>query len=169
MAGESTQKSLVAYYDIQHYLSFDAETTWVRITEDRSLEPNRETSDYATRYLDRKHQATYALGMKDEISFEVDAVGPDGIQKYLAKYEDEQNVPVVYMRTIGYDFEAGAVAPATARVAKKAAGLLNQSPITEEVDNPGVFHGTVSITEEYVKGTFNETTSKFTAADGAEG
>lgn len=159
-----TEKTLVANYDIQHWLSFDGETTWVRVTEDKTFTPSRDASTYSTSYLDRKNQTDYALGIKDSIEFEVDALGGGEIQKLLAAHEDDQNVPAVYCRTVGYDFAKGAPAPATARVAKKAECVINESPMTEAVNEPGVFNGTISITGEYVAGTFDETTKKFTAA-----
>ena len=158
-----TVKQLVAAYDIQNYLSFDGGETFVRITEVPSLDPSRENSTYDTLYIERKTQAKYALGMQDTVAFEVDAVGPEGIQRHLAKYEDVQNVPVVYVRTLAYDFEKGAPAPASARVAKRAEGIMNQTPITAEFNNPGVFHGEVSVSSEYEYGTFDETSLAFTA------
>ena len=159
----STAKQLMSAYDIQNYLSFDGGATFIRITEVRSLDPSRENNSYNTQYIERKTQVKYATGMQDTVAFEVYAVGPDGIQQHLAKYEDVQNVPVVYVRTLAYDFEKGAPAPASARVAKKAEGIMNQTPITAEYNNPGVFHGEVSISSEYEYGTFDESSLAFTA------
>lgn len=158
-------KQLVYSYDIQHYLSFDEGTTWVQVTELNSFDATRDATEYSTSYIDRRTQTTYRLGTSDSFDFEVDAVGPDGIQAELAQYEDTPNVPCQYCRTCAWDFEAGEAAPATARVAKKADAIMNMNPISQSSGNPARFSGTVQVTGEYEAGTFNETSSTFTSGD----
>lgn len=161
---ETGTKQLVYSYDLQTYLSLDGEETWVRVTEVNSLDTTRDSNDYTTSYIERKTQSTYRLGTTDSVAIEVDAVGPNGIQSELAKYEDTPNVPCVYLRTLNYDFEKGAAAPASARVAKKAPATLNVDPFAPSSGNPLRISATVTMTGDYVKGTFDEESSAFTEA-----
>lgn len=163
----STAKQLVYSYDIQHYLSFDDGTTWIKVTELNSFDATRDASEYTTGYIDKATQTTYRMGTSDSFAFEVDAVGPDGIQAELAQYEDTPNVPCLYCRTCAWDFEQGQAAPATARVAKKADAIMNLNPISQSSGNPARFSGTVQITGAYEAGTFNETSSTFTEDEAA--
>lgn len=160
---------LVNIWEIQHYLSFDDEDTWVRVTEDTTADTSRERDTYETAYKDRNVQTTYSLGRTDTFSFVVDALAPGAIQKQFAAHEDEDNVPVTYMRTMAYDFAAQADAPATARVAKKAKALLNCEPIGGDANRPFTFSGEVRMVEDYTAGTFNESTQTFVAENAASG
>ena len=161
---DTETKQLVYSYDLQTYLSLDGEETWIRVTEVNSLDTTRDSSNYTTSYLERNTQATYRMGTTDSVSIEVDAVGPNGIQSELARYEDTPNVPCVYLRTLNYDFEKGAPAPTSARVAKKAPAMLNVNPFAVASGNPLRIGATVTMTGDYVKGTFAEGTSTFTEA-----
>ena len=158
-----TVRSLVPIYDIQHYLKFGA-GDFIRITEINSIGTNRDRDEYETAYVEREKQATYVLGTKDTIEFEVDAMGPEGAQQQFVAHEDEVNVPVTYVRTIGYDFASGAACPATAHVAKQAAAVLNVDPLGGESGEPIKITGTINVTEQYTAGTFNPTTKVFTAS-----
>lgn len=159
-------KTLVNAYDIQHYLRFtgDGGEKYVRVTETNSFEASRENETYTTAYLDRKNQTDYVTATKDSFEFEVDMVGPDGIQKDLYLHEDDVNVPVEYVRTLAYDFAAGAPCPASALKAKRRSGVLNMSPIAQEAGSPLTMTGSVSLEGEWERGTFDPATGEFSAA-----
>lgn len=161
MPGTETARSIVASYDIQHYVKF-ADGTYLQVTELNSLENEREANTYEPEYIDKKVQPTYNLGRTDTITFEVDAFGPGGAQQEFAKHEDDQDVPVEYVRTCAYDFAQGEPCAADALVAKHATGLLNMNPITQEAGSPARLTGTIVIDSEYDKGTFAPSTGTFT-------
>ena len=158
--GETT-RSIVASYDIQHYLKF-ANGSYIQITELNSLDNEREANAYEPEYIDKKVQPKYNLGRTDTISFEVDAFGPGGAQQEFAAHEDDQDVPVEYVRTCAYDFAQGEVCAADALVAKHATGLLNMNPIGQEASNPARLSGTIVIDSEYDYGTFAPSTGTYT-------
>lgn len=164
MPGPDTARSIVASYDIQHYLKFPGGESYIQVTEINSLDPEREAQTYEPEYIDKKTQPVYNLGRTDTISFEVDAFGPGGAQQEFAKYEDEQNVAVEYVRTCAYDFENGEACAADALVAKHASAVLNMNPIGQESGSPARFTGTFVIDSEYDKGTFAPSTKTFTLA-----
>ena len=125
-----TQRTPVSIYEIQHWIKFPGQTNFIRVTETTKADPEREAKSYEPTYIDRKTQPKYNLGKTDTFSFEVDAMGPGGIQKILASYEDVLDVPVEYVRTCGYDFKAGKACENTALVAKNARRTLKVKPFS---------------------------------------
>lgn len=166
--GATGARSIAGIWEVQHYLAFrgDGGTfgSNLRVTEDTSFEASNDDSTYEPEYLDRKVQPSYVMGRKTTIEFEIDAVLPGDIQAKLYEVEDELNVPVLYTRTVGVDFETGEALPATALAAKQAQGTLTMNPISGEASGPAKLTGTLTLTTEYTKGTFNSTTKAFTAA-----
>lgn len=159
-----TQRTPVSIYEIQHWIKFPGQTNFIRVTETTKADPEREAKSYEPTYIDRKTQPKYNLGKTDTFSFEVDAMGPGGIQKILASYEDVLDVPVEYVRTCGYDFKAGKACEKTALVAKHAKATLNVSPFSGSDIAPIKIPFKVAITDEYEYGTFNYDTAAFTKA-----
>ena len=161
-----TSRAIAGIYEIQHYLAFpDIEGGFgdnLRVTEDTSFDTSNDDSTYEPEYLDRKVQPKYTMGRKTNIEFELDAVLPGPIQAKLYEVEDELNVPVVYTRTVGVDFETGQALDPTALAAKQAGGTLTMSPLSGEPGNPIKLKGSLTLTEEYTKGTFDSTTATFT-------
>lgn len=161
MPGTDT-RNIVASYDIQHWIKFDGGDSYIQVTEINTFDVEREANSYEPEYIDKKTQPTYNLGRTDTISFEVDAFGPGGAQAEFAKHEDDQNVPVEYVRTCAYDFEKGAAATADALVAKHATAILNMNPLAQEAGSPVRMTGTIVIDSDYDKGTFAESTKTYT-------
>lgn len=160
----NTTRSPISIYEIQHWIKFPGETKYIRVTEDTKAETEREAKTYEPTYIDRKTQPKYNLGKTDTANFEVDAMGPDGIQKLLAKYEDDLDVPVEYVRTCGYDFAKGEVCKKDKLIAKHAKAALNVSPFSGDDIAPIKISFKVAITDEYDVGTFDFDNAAFTAA-----
>lgn len=162
-AQTSATRKPVSIYEVQHWIKFPGETTYTQVTEDTKADSSRDTNTYEPTYLDRKVQPKFVLGRTDTVEFEIDAMGPGGIQQKLAKYEDETDVSVEYVRTIGYDFEKGEAVAQTALVAKHAQATLNMNPFSGDDIAPITMNPTLTITTDYDAGTFNATTGAFTA------
>ena len=160
-----TARSIVASYEIQHWVKFEGGSSYVQVSEINTFDFEREANSYEPEYIDKKTQPTYNLGRTDTISFEVDAFGPGGAQQEFAKHEDDQNVAIEYVRTCAYDFEQGEACAADALVAKHATALLNMDPLKQEAGSPIRMTGTIVIDSEYDKGTFAESTKTYTPAD----
>lgn len=167
MPEPSTARSIVASYDIQHWIKFADGSSYIQVTEINTFDFEREAKAYEPEYLDKKTQPTFNLGRTDTINFEVDAFGPGGAQQEFAKHEDDQNVAVDYVRTCAYDFENGAAAPASALVAKHATAILNMNPLAQKSGSPVSMTGTIVIDSEYDYGTFVESTKTYTPAEAA--
>lgn len=169
----STARQIAGVWEIQHYLAFQGTNGEfgdnLRVTEDTTFDTSNDDNTYEPEYLDRKVQPTYTMGRKTTMEFEVDAVLPGEIQQALYEAEDELNVPVLYTRTVGVDFETGEALAATALDAKQAQGTLTMNPLSGEASGPAKLTGTVTLTEEYTKGTFNSTTATFTPAAASGG
>ena len=163
MPGAET-RSIVASYDIQHWIKFPEGESYIQVTEINTFDVEREANTYEPEYIDKRTQPTYNLGLTDSISFEVDAFGPGGAQQEFAKHEDEQNVAVEYVRTCAYDFENGQACAADSLVAKHATAILNMNPFGQDAGNPVRMSGTITIDSEYDKGTFAESTKTYTPA-----
>lgn len=164
MPGTDT-RNIVASYDIQHWIKFADGSSYIQVTEINTFDVEREANSYEPEYIDKKTQPTYNLGRTDTISFEVDAFGPGGAQQEFAKHEDDQNVPVEYVRTCAYDFEQGQPATSAALVAKHATAILNMDPLAQEAGSPVRMTGTIVIDSDYDKGTFAESTKTYTPAE----
>ncbi|VDK82577.1 unnamed protein product, partial [Cylicostephanus goldi] len=119
----------VSIYEMQHWLRVKG-GEYIRVTEDTKADAEREPNSYEPKYIDRKTQPKFQLGRTDTYKFEIDAMGPGGIQQLLARHEDELDVPIEYVRTLTYDFEAGKRVDDTALVAKHAQGTLNVDPMS---------------------------------------
>lgn len=167
--GATGARSIAGIWEVQHYLAFQGEGGAfgdnVRVTEDTTFEASNDDNAYEPEYLDRKVQPSYVMGRKTTIEFEIDAVLPGDIQAKLYEVEDDLNVPVLYTRTVGVDFATGEALAETALAAKQAHGTLTMNPISGEASGPAKLTGTLTLTEEYTKGTFNATTKAFTAAE----
>ena len=159
-----TARKPVSIYEVQHWIKFPGDTNYTQVTEDTKADPSRDTNTYEPTYLDRKVQPKYTLGRTDTVEFEIDAMGPGGIQAKLAKYEDDTDVTVDYVRTIAYDFEKGAAVPASALVAKHAEATLNMNPFSGDDIAPVVMNPTITITTDYDHGTFDSATGTYTPA-----
>ena len=159
-----TARKPVSIYEIQHWIKFPGDTAYTQVTEDTKADSSRDTNTYEPTYLDRKVQPKYVLGRTDTVEFEIDAMAPGGIQQKLAKYEDETDVSVEYVRTIGYDFEKGAAVAQTALVAKHAQATLNMNPFSGDDIAPIVMSPTLTVTTDYDLGTFDATNGAFTPA-----
>lgn len=159
-----TARSIVASYEIQHWVKFEGGSSYVQVSEINTFDFEREANSYEPEYIDKKTQPTYNLGRTDTISFEVDAFGPGGAQQEFAKHEDDQNVAIEYVRTCAYDFENGEACAADALVAKHATAILNMDPLKQEAGSPVRMTGTIVIDSEYDKGTFAESTKTYTPA-----
>ena len=159
-----TARKPVSIYEIQHWIKFPGDTAYTQVTEDTKADSSRDTNTYEPTYLDRKVQPKYVLGRTDTVEFEIDAMAPGGIQQKLAKYEDETDVSVEYVRTIGYDFEKGAAVAQTALVAKHAQATLNMNPFSGDDIAPIVMSPTLTVTTDYGSGTFDATKGAFTPA-----
>ena len=159
-----TARKPVSIYEIQHWIKFPGDTAYTQVTEDTKADSSRDTNTYEPTYLDRKVQPKYVLGRTDTVEFEIDAMAPGGIQQKLAKYEDETDVSVEYVRTIGYDFEKGAAVAQTALVAKHAQATLNMNPFSGDDIAPIVMSPTLTVTTDYDPGTFDATKGTFTPA-----
>ncbi|MBR3384332.1 MAG: hypothetical protein IKG69_03875 [Atopobiaceae bacterium] len=162
-----TARSIAGVYEIQHYLAFKDSATgeWgtnMRVTEDTAFDTSNDDNTYEPEYLDRKVQPKYTMGRKTSIEFEVDAVLPGEIQVKLYEVEDELNVPVLYTRTVGVDFSTGEALDATALAAKQAPGTLTMNPLSGEASGPVKLTGSVALTDEFTRGTFNASTATFT-------
>ena len=158
----TTTRSPVSIYEIQHWIKPQGAQEYIRVTEDTKAETEREAKTYEPTYIDRKTQPKYNLGKTDTLSFEVDAMGPGGIQQQLAKFEDMLDVPVDYIRTCGYDFTKGQAAPKGALIAKHAKGTLNVDPFGGDDIAPIKIAFKVAVTDEYEYGTFDPEAKKFT-------
>lgn len=161
----SSTRSPVSIYSVQHWIKFPGETTYIQVTEDTKADTSRDTNTYEPTYLDRKVQPKYVLGRTDTVEFEIDAMAPGGIQQKLAKYEDETDVAVEYVRTIAYDFEKGAAVAETALVAKHAQATLNMNPFSGDDIAPITMNPTLTITTDYDRGTFDSTTGTYAPSE----
>lgn len=161
-------RSLVNSYEIQHWLKFPEQANYIKVTELNSAETERSDNSYEPEWLDYEVQPKFQLQGSEDLSIEVDAMAPGGAQKFFAKYEDEKNVPVEYVRTIGYDFEKEQACPADALVAKHAAAKLNVGAMTQEAGGPIKMPATITIDEAYDRGTFAPSTGTYTPATGAD-
>lgn len=166
MPGTTVTRTPVASYQIQHWVKFE-DGTYLQVTELKTADAERSANTYEPEYIDKQVQPKYNLGRTDEISFEVDAFGPDGAQKEFAAHEDDQDVAVEYVRTCAYDFSKGSAAPANALVAKHAAALLNMNVMSQSASSPATMSGTITISSEYDYGTFDPETATFTPAESA--
>ena len=164
----TTTRTPVASYQIQHWLKF-ADGTYLQVTELKTADSERSASTYEPEYIDKQVQPKYNLGRTDEISFEVDAFGPDGAQKEFAAHEDDQDVAVEYVRTCAWDFANGKATPANALVAKHAGATLNMNPMSQSASSPATMSGTITISTEYDYGTFDPETATYTPSDGDDG
>lgn len=164
MPGSSENRTIIASYDLQHYLKFPDGSSYIQVTEINTFDPEREAKSYEPEYIDKQTQPVFNLGRTDTISFEVDAFGPGGAQQKFAKHEDDQNVSVEYVRTCAYDFEQGEECAADALVAKHATAILNMNPISQEASAPARLTGTIVINSDYDKGTFAPSTGTYTPA-----
>lgn len=162
-------KTILNPYAMQWYLELYVNDEWTpikRVTELNSADHSAEPDEYETKYIERKHQTRYVMSEKTSVEFEVDMVGPDGLQKELAGIEDLYNVPGRVTRTLAYDFAQGKACPETALVAKQAPCLVNTSPLTQgSVSDPLRMTVTVSITEEWEHGTFDSSSDTFTKSE----
>lgn len=167
MAG-TTPRQIAGVWEIQHYLAFQGANgefgANLRVTEDTTYDTSNDDNNYEPEYLDRKVQPTYTMGRKTTMEFEIDAVLPGAIQEKLYEVEDELNVPVLYTRTVGVDFSTGAALSPGSLAAKQAQGTLTMNPLSGEASGPAKLTGTVTLTEEYTKGTFDSATATFTPA-----
>lgn len=160
-----TATRLLGAYEIQNYVKFldvDTESGYFRFTEVNSFEVEAETEDYETEYIDKKNQTKYAMGKTVSVEFETDAMLPGQLQAQLLKREDKFNVPVEYVRTSTYDPKTDAFVENTALAAKHAKGALTVKPLTAESGSPAKISGTLSISDDFDYGTFNETTNTYT-------
>lgn len=161
----SSTRSPVSIYSVQHWIKFPDESSYIQVTEDTKADTSRDTNTYEPTYLDRKVQPKYVLGRTDTVEFEIDAMGPGGIQQKLAKYEDETDVAVEYVRTIAYDFEKGAAVAESALVAKHAQATLNMNPFSGDDIAPITMNPTLTITTDYDRGTFDSSTGTYTPSE----
>lgn len=161
-------KTILNPYQMQWYIQLYVNGSWTtvqRMTELNSADHTAEPDEYETAYIERKNQTKYVMSEKSGVEFEIDMVGPDGVQKDLAAIEDLYNVPGRITRTLAYDFATGTACEASALVAKQADCIVNASPIKQgATTDPLRMTVTVSMTDDWVKGTFNESTKAFTAA-----
>ena len=84
-----TARKPVSIYEIQHWIKFPDETAYVQVTEDTKADSSRDTNTYEPTYLDRKVQPKFVLGRTDTVEFEIDAMGPGGIQQKLGISPEE--------------------------------------------------------------------------------
>lgn len=159
---ETASRSLVDSYKIQHWLKFPGESKFTRITEMNSADVERSDNAYEPEWLDYSVQPKFQLQGSEDLSIEVDAMAPGGAQKFFAKYEDQKNVSVEYVRTIGYDFENEEACPESALVAKHAAAKLNVGAMTQEANSPIKMPATITVDEQYDYGTFDSSTGTYT-------
>lgn len=161
-------KTILNPYQMQWYIQLYVGGEWTemcRITELNSAEHTAEPDEYETAYIDRKNQTKYVMSEKSSVEFELDMVGPGGVQAKLYGIEDEYNVPGRIVRTLAYDFAKGAACPQTALVAKQADCVVNCSPITQgSTTDPLRMTVTVSLTGDWAGGTFDATSDAFTPA-----
>lgn len=172
-----TIKTILNPYKMQWYVELYVNGQWTsmqHMTELNSADHTAEPDEYETAYIDYKNQTKYVMSEKAQVEFELDMVGPDGVQKQLYGIEDVYNVPGRITRTLAYDFSKGAACPETALVAKQAPCVVNTSPIQQgSTTDPLRMTVTVSMNGDWEFGTFNATTSTFTksatqAADGGK-
>lgn len=159
-----TPTRLLGVYELQNYLKFldgETESPYFRFTEVNSFEAEREDEEYETEYIERKNQTKYVMGSKLTIEFEEDVMLPGQLQAELLKREDASNIPIEYVRTCTYDPKTDSFVDETKLSAKRAKGTLNIKPLTGEAGSPAKVSGTLSISDEYEYGTFDETTSTF--------
>ncbi len=155
-----TQKKIVPKYNLQYWLQFeDGKAMKIEETTERSLEA--EANDYEPDYLEMRISPKYRLSTSRSFSFTKDLTIPEELSKRLVSLEDTDNVAVTLIRTINFDVEKGTEAPANARVAKKATGVLNMDPIGD--GDVLQMTGKVAFTSEWEPGTFDEGTQTFSA------
>lgn len=164
---ETGSRTLVDSYKIQHWIKFPEQSNYIRVTEMNSAEVERSDNTYEPEWIDYSVQPKFQLQGSEDLSVEVDAMAPGGAQKFFAKYEDQKNVAVEYVRTLGYDFENEKACPDTALVAKHAAAKLNVSAMTQEANSPIKMPATITIDEQYDYGTFDSETGTYTPASGS--
>ncbi len=153
-------KTIVPKYELQYWLIFaEGGAMKVEETTERALEA--EANDYEPEYLDMKFPPKYRLSTKRTFTFTKDLTIPEELSKKLVELEDAENTPVTLVRTLNYDVVTGEAAPATARKAKKATGVLNLDPISD--GDVLQLSGTVALTSDWEAGTFNETTKAFSS------
>lgn len=160
----NTDRQIIESYQINHYIKFKdvKDATYIKVTEVNTAETERENNEFSPEWIDYKVQPTYATGSKDTLSLELSLMGPGGIQAELFKREDDYNVPVEYVRTVGYDFVTGKPCEDTALTAKHATAILNVTPITQEASSAATIAATLSVNSEYDYGTFNGSTNAYT-------
>lgn len=163
MPAATTARTPVASYQIQHWLKF-ADGSYVQVTELKTADSERSANTYEPEYIDKQVQPKFNLGRTDELSFEVDAFGPDGAQKEFAAHEDDQDVAVEYVRTCAFDFSKGTAAPEDALVAKHATATLNMNPMSQSASSPATMSGTITINSAYDYGTFDPEAATYTPA-----
>ncbi len=155
-------------YDIQYYIEFMGEGgEWeapVRVTEDKSFDPDRQRSEYSAQYLCERQEKKRTAATTDTYSFSIDAVGPGGLQQRLYAIEDSTNVRARLVRTCAFDFEAGKPAAGPALPAKRCEAFVNMDPMSGSFGELASFSGSVSQTGEWEKGTFDPATGEFSVA-----
>lgn len=161
-------RQIIESYQINHYIKFKDvdDSRWIKVTEINTAEFERENNEYTPEWIDYKVQPTYATGSKDTLNLELSLMGPGGIQAEFFQREDDYNVAVEYVRTVGFDFKEGKPCEETALVAKHATGVLNVTPITQEASSAAVIAGTLSINSTYDYGTFDATACTYTPGGG---
>lgn len=163
-------KTILNPYEMQWYIEMYVGGQWTavyRMTELNSADHTAEPNEYETAYIDRKNQTKYVMSEKSQVEFELDMVGPDGVQKELYAVEDAYNVPGRITRTLAYDFSKGAACQDTALVAKRAECIVNTSPITQgSTTDPLRMTVTVALTGDWQFGTFDATSDTFTPKQG---
>lgn len=167
MPGQPSTRTLVNAYQIQHWIKFPEEDSFTKVTEMNSAETERSDNAYEPEYIDYQVQPKFQLPGSEDLSIEVDAMAPGGAQKFFAKYEDQKNVAIEYVRTLGYDFENEEACPETALVAKHAAAKLNVGAMTQEANGPIKMPAVITIDEAYDYGTFDSKTGAYTPTPAA--
>ena len=176
MANEAPNvKTILNPYKMQWYIELYVDEQWTGVlhkTELNSADHTAEPDEYETAYIDYKNQTKYVMSEKASVEFELDMVGPDGVQKELYGIEDAYNVPGRITRTLAYDFSKGAACPETALVAKQATCVVNTTPIQQgSTTDPLRMTVTVSMNGDWEFGTFNASSMTFTksATQSADG
>ena len=159
-------KTILNPYQMQWYIQLYVGGQWTdvyRMTELNSAEHTAEPDEYETAYIDRKNQTKYVMSEKESVEFELDMVGPGGVQAQLYAVEDAYNVPGRITRTLAYDFAAGEACQETALVAKRAECVVSCSPITQgSTTDPLRMTVSVSLTGDWEYGKFDATSDAFT-------
>lgn len=93
-------KRFIGTDELQYFMSFDAGTTFMQVTEDSEFEPATDLSTYDPTYKDRTNQPSFVTGVKTKVEFNIDIYDPSPLQAELIAKEDEINVPVDLVRVM---------------------------------------------------------------------